>query len=233
MTLITGSEESTTAETGSTVLTNEVSESTAMDKTQEEGSQDQKTVVTSEVEEGAENKEEGSKDSKEEATLTLDTYKDLVLPENAVAPEGWIEGIKQFALDNNLTAEQANAVLGEQLNSNAQIAEFIAQKSMDDLNARVKEWEHEIKSDSSFVELAADARRGLTMIGEVDPELKKSVTEVLEVTKLGSHPAIVAMIGHFGKMLKEPDAVKGKVVSSSGTSNKSAASVLFPSHNKD
>lgn len=216
--------EDVSVESGNTLLS---SEPTDMGEQPVENDNPSDAVDNNKVEE-AENGEEKKEEAKAEGDKTLETYKDLSLPEKAEMPEGYLDSVKQFALDNDLSVEQATAVVNHVVEQGKNIAEYFAQRISDDLEARKEEWEKQIKSNSDYPNVIADARKSLSLIQDMNPQVHKDFVEVLEVTRLGSHPAVVSALKCFGEMLKEPELLKGKVVAGDGSKNQSDGKVMFP-----
>lgn len=159
--------------------------------------------------------------------LSLEDYKEMELPKGAVAPEGFLDTFKGFALENKLSPEQASAVLKNQLDMNTQVRTETIDEIKGQLEEQKAEWINAQKSDSNFKAIKADARRAITFV-QNNPHFD-AFKEIMEKTNLGYHPAFVSILGEFGKGLGEPAIISGKPGSPNAES-RSAAATLFPDH---
>lgn len=120
-----------------------------------------------------------------------------------------------LAREMNLTNDQANKLASEMLPKVQQHMSETWQKQVDD-------WRQAAETDAEFggakfEQTMTDARKVLEAYGS--PEL----TEVLDQTGLGNHPALVKMFAQMGASLKEDQIVKGQ----QPQAEKSTAEVLY------
>lgn len=83
-------------------------------------------------------------------------------------------------------------------------------------------WLNELKADKNFPAQLSRARMAVKNYGS--PEL----IDVLENTRLGSHPAFVRFMARVGEALAEPSFTRGE----SKVADKSPAEVLYPNQHK-
>ncbi len=85
-----------------------------------------------------------------------------------------------------------------------------------------RDWLAELKSDRDFPVQMAHARRALAQYGSPD------LAQVLNESRLGSHPAVVRFVARIGKALAEPEFRSSRQAGG----ELSAAEVLYPGYSK-
>lgn len=142
--------------------------------------------------------------------------------EDSQVDEAMLGGFREIAHQLGITQEQAQKLAGFY---EAQIKGMNATA----LEARTKQaveteqgWLKEIKGMPDFDSRKADADKAMEQFG--NPEL----VELLNNTRLGSHPTIFKFVAEVGKALGEPGFVRSK----GGTGDLSLAEKLYPNQGK-
>ena len=142
--------------------------------------------------------------------------------EDSQIDEAMLGGFREIAHQLGITQEQAQKLAGFY---EAQIKGMNATA----LEARTKQaveteqgWLKEIKGMPDFDSRKADADKAMEQFG--NPEL----VELLNNTRLGSHPTIFKFVADVGKALGEPGFVRSK----DGAGERSLAEKLYPNQGK-
>ena len=195
-----------------------------------EGQNDQPPVSEDKTEEQGDQPKEGEpgQAANEEAVDPAkavpekpDGYK-FEFGEDSQVDEALLGGFREIAHQLGITQEQAQKLAGFY---EAQIKGMNATA----LEARTKQaveteqgWLKEIKGMPDFDSQKASADRAMEQFG--NPEL----VELLNQTRLGSHPTIFKFVAEVGKALAEPGFVRSK----GGTGELSLAEKLYPNQGK-
>jgi hypothetical protein len=194
-----------------------------------------KTVEkTEEVEEKVEEKaddspkddaDEESKDAKsddDEDSGAPENYGDFELPEGMELDEKAMEQFVPIAKELELSQEQAQKLVT--LYSNQIKAQVDAQEET--YSTIRTDWVKEVKADKEiggekFNENVATAREAVKTFGSDE------LTDMLNTTGLGDHPAVVKFFYKVGKAMKDDSMIKG----GRPPAPKDRAKVLFPNQN--
>jgi len=133
-----------------------------------------------------------------------EAYEDFKLPEGVeLAPETATE-LKSLAKELGLTQEQAQKLAdlgGKQ-------AQALAGQHQQMLEQLGKDWETAARADKDIggdklPESLATAKRALTQFGS------PALTQLLEESRLGSHPEVIRMLAKIGKAVGEDKVITG------------------------
>ena len=166
---------------------------------------------------GDEQAQQGDQASEEEAQGAPEKY-EWNLGEGVEVNEELAGEFEPIARELNLSNEQANKLASEMLPK--------VQKQMhDQWQKQVDDWRQAAESDkefggAKFEQTMKDARKTLEAYGS--PEL----TEVLDQTGLGNHPALVRMFAQMGASMKEDQVVKA---GNTPAGKKDLTEVFYPS----
>lgn len=158
-------------------------------------------------------------DGKDAAAETQPTEVEynFTLPDGFTANEELTGDLKSFAKDNKLSPEAAQKI--------ADLGIKMQQQQAADYQKQVDSWGEQVKADpliggDNYNENVGLARQALASYGD------KELSELLESTGFGNHPAIVRAFYKIGKSVSNDTLV----VSNGTTAGdvKSAANVLFP-----
>jgi thiol:disulfide interchange protein len=161
--------------------------------------------------------------SKSEDTATenqsTDADYDFTLPEGFTANEELAGDLKALAKENNLSKEVAQKF--------ADLGVKMQQQQAEAWQTQVDQWAEQVKADKElggekFNENISLAKQALDKFG--GQELK----DLLQSTGFGNHPAIVKAFYNIGKSVSNDTLV---VSNGSSKSEKSAASIMFPTMN--
>jgi len=159
-----------------------------------------------------------SKDAATENQSTDADY-DFTLPEGFTANEELAGDLKALAKENNLSKEVAQKF--------ADLGVKMQQQQAEAWQTQVDQWAEQVKADKDlggekFNENISLAKQALDKFG--GQELK----DLLQSTGFGNHPAIVKAFYNIGKSVSNDTLV---VSNGSSKSEKSAASIMFPTMN--
>lgn len=148
---------------------------------------------------------------------------ELKLGENNLLAESFVEKTKEFAKENNLTNEQAQAILDKQ---NEAVNEYLNaenQKLVEELEG----WRKQVIDDpvmggNNLKATAENARRVVERFGT--PEF----TEILKTTGYGDHPEVVRFLSTLGSVMADDSLILGKA----GASKEVPVEDLFYGNNK-
>ncbi|WP_272962321.1 hypothetical protein [Alcanivorax jadensis] len=139
-------------------------------------------------------------DDGEEAPQGAPEKYEWSLGEGVAVDEQLAGEFEPIARELNLSNDQANKLASEMLPK-------VQQRMSDNWQKQVDEWKQAAESDkefggAKFEQTMTDARKALESYGS--PEL----TEVLDQTGLGNHPALIRVFAQMGASMKEDRTVK-------------------------
>ena len=195
----------------------------AEDKSEEEENKAEKEEKEPEEEKKAE-KEEDKEEKKEDAPDIV-TAEDLVFPEGVQVDEGIQKEFLDIANDKDMSSkDRANALVALQTK--------LYQAQAEGHQALMNSWVDEVKADKEMIgdtgeqltENLAIAKKGMEAL-KID-----GLSEVLEQSGYGSHPAFVKAFYRIGKAIGEDSFRLG--CAGADTTTKEAKNILYPSADK-
>lgn len=168
---------------------------------------------------------EGEKDTPAPEPMKPEDYK-LELPEGIAADDPLLTAFLEGAAKGGMDNESVQAVVSS---LGPKLAEQMAapMKAWTSLN---EQWQAEVKADPVIggANLPATIKTVTDAINLVStPEEARLAREALTMTGAGNNPAIVRLMHRMASRLVEKGAVQGN----SPAESRSAAAVLYPSHN--
>lgn len=175
--------------------------------------------------EGEKGKGAGEGDKPAPEPMKAEDYK-LDLPEGITADDPLLTAFLEGAAKGGMDNESVQAVISS---LGPKLAEQMAapMKAWTTLN---ETWQAEVKADPVIggANLPATIKTVADAIGLVStPEEAQAAREALTMTGAGNNPAIVRLMHRMASRLVEKGAVQGN----SPAESRSAAAVLYPSHN--
>ena len=136
--------------------------------------------------------------------------------------EAMLGGFREVAHQLGITQEQAQKLAGFYAGQVKQLNAAALETSAKQAAETEQGWVNEIKALPDFESRKADAGRAMERFGT------PKFVELLNQTRLGSHPELFNFVATIGKALAEPNMVR----SEGGSGTSSAADILYPNHGK-
>jgi len=148
----------------------------------------------------------------------------LELGDNARLVEADVSSITEFAKSNNLSAEQAQAVL---YRMDSLIGSYV-DNANEQWRQETLSWQDDVRKDEelggeNFKASVMNAQAALHRFGS--PALKEALNE----TGFGNHPELVRLLSRIGKAMEEDAILRG----GSQAASKTPEEILYPSHGKE
>lgn len=137
-------------------------------------------------------------------------------------PAETVQAVEQFARANDLTNDQAKAVLAARLEQ----SQAFQAAQIEAFNAKVDKWADEVKADpdiggNKLEATIGDAKRAM------DHFATDKFRDTLEESGLGSHPEVVRMMAKIGRAMREGDYEQSNRLGKPN-SRKSDEEVFYP-----
>lgn len=166
----------------------------------------------------SDDKDESSKDKEDSKSFEKS---DLSLPKETVLTEENLDGIVEFAKQQGLSKEQAQALIDR----DSKVFGNYQQAMVDRLDEQSEAWMEELQKDKVFggenlKANAEHARRALNKFG--DDGLIQDLTKA----KLGNHPGLSRMLMRIGQAMSEDSLIKGEPA----TKKKSIEEIFYGSN---
>jgi len=168
----------------------------------EEGSEETKTEESN-PEDSTEDKDSGTKEPEEDPKITEEGDIKLEIAKDSSLEESDISDIIQFAKDNELSQEQAQAFLERE----DSILKGMADYQQSELEKQSTEWLNSAKTDEeiggkNFDGNVEAAYQALEEFGNDE------FRQLLDQTQLGNHPEVIRAFAKIGKMIQDDNFVK-------------------------
>lgn len=148
-------------------------------------------------------------------------YDEFTIPEGMELDKGAMDTFKPIAKELGLSQDQAQKLVDVYSNANADAQSTLATQ----IDALHESWKQEVKDDPilggvKFDETIATARTFINGYGD------QKLTDVLNETGLGNHPAVVKLFYKLGRSVAEDNVNIGAIRGQTGEI--SAANKMFP-----
>ena len=148
-------------------------------------------------------------------------YKEFTIPDGMELDKGAMEAFTPIAKELGLTQDQAQKLVDVYSNANADAVATMGSQ----IDALHQTWIQEVKDDpdlggAKFDETVATARTFINGYGD------QKLTDVLNETGLGNHPAVVKLFYKLGRSMSEDNVNIGAIRGQEG--EKSRAHKMFP-----
>lgn len=174
---------------------------------------------------------EQTQEVKEPESGAPETYADFTVPEGQTLDKAMIEGAIPIFKELGLTQEAAQKLVDFHTSQ----AKSSTEAAIAAVTQVRSEWRDQVKADPV---IGKDLNAALTEIGRAKDKLpadvRQAMSEALDLTGAGDHPAVVRAFYEFAKLVNEGSHVSGKGPSAHGQDSSgkvqkpSAAASLYP-----
>jgi hypothetical protein len=158
-----------------------------------------------------------------------DKYADFKLPDGVTLDASEVTDLQTYAKTNNLTQEQAQAVLDRTLKTRSDTEASVVAKQAEALKTMSTEWKATTQADK---EIGGDALQAnlATAVKARDAFGSPALIQILNDSGMGNHPEVVRFFVKVGKAMSEDKFVQGNANSGTAANPDAArAARMYPS----